>query len=173
MTQESLSLILRPSKSSAIWLLIGCALFVVGGIWMAQEKGWIGYLSAGLFALGIPIGIIQLLPGSTYLCINEDRLSFANLFRVTHIPWNVIDHFFVVSMNQTGMTVHKIVGFNFVPSYDRASVGRQISSAIAQCEGALPSTYGSKSEELTDMLNRHLSEFTQKTGEQTNERESE
>ena len=138
---------------------------------MAQEKGWIGYLCAGFFALGIPVAIVQMLPGSSYLRITDDGLSFASMFRVTNVPWNVIDHFFVVSMKQTGMTVHKMVGFNFVPSYDRAKTGRRISSAIAQCEGALPDTYGKKAEELADILNRCLSEFTQKAGEQADELE--
>ena len=165
MNQETTSLILRPKKSSAIWLLIVCILFVAGSIWMAQEKRWIGYLCAGFFALGIPISIAQLIPGSTYLQITDNGLSFANMFRITNIPWNVIDHFFVVSMKRTGVTVHKMVGFNFVSSYDHAKTSRRVSTAIAKCEGALPDTYGKTAEELVDMLNRCLLEFTQKGGE--------
>jgi hypothetical protein len=153
------ALTLRPGKSSAIWLLLVCGLSVVGGVWVGQEKGWVGYLCAALFALGIPVALVQLLPGSTYLRISEDGLSFANLFRVTTIPWNVIDQFFVVSAKQMGMTVHKMVGFNYVPTYDRSRTARCVSSAIAQCEGALPDTYGKKAEELVDMLNRCLAEF--------------
>ena len=59
------------------------------------------------------------MPGSTYLRISDDGLSFANMFRVTKMPWDVIDHFFVVSLRQPGVTVRKMVRFNFVPSYDR------------------------------------------------------
>ena len=164
-TQQKPHLILRPKKSSAIWLLLGCSLFVAAGLWMAQEKGWIGYLCAGFFALGIPVAIVQLLPGSTYLEIDEDGLSFANMFRVTKIPWNIVDEFFVVSLKQTGVTVHKMVAFNFIPSYDRSQIGRQISTAIAGCEGALPDTYGVKAEELAQSLNRCLARFHERLGE--------
>jgi hypothetical protein len=152
-------LILRPKKTSAIAMLLGCGLFVAAGVWMAQEKGWVGYLCAGFFALGIPVAIVELLPGSTYLQIAENGLSFAHMFRVITIPWNVIDQFFVVSMKRTGFTVHKMVAFNFVPSFDRSHFVRRITSVIAQCEGALPDTYGQKAEELAEMLNQCLAQF--------------
>jgi hypothetical protein len=170
-TEDKPHLILRPKKSPAIWLLLGCGTFVAGGLWMAQENGWIGYLCAGFFALGIPVAVVQLLPGSTYLRIADDGLSFANMFRVTTIPWNVIDQFFVVGVKQTGMTVHKMVAFNFVPSYDRARLGRRVNSAIAKCEGALPDTCGQKAEELAEILNRCLAQFKEGHGEQSGEPE--
>ncbi len=147
-------LVLRPKKAPAIWLLFGCAMFVAVGIWMAQEEGWIGYVFAGFFALGIPVAIMKLLPGTTYLEIDEDRLSFASMYRVTTIPWNVIDGFFVISIRR-----YKMVALNFVPSYDRSRIGRRISSAIVACEAALPDTYGRKAEELADFLNRCLVQF--------------
>lgn len=171
MTEDKPYLILRPKKTRAIWLLLGCGMFVAGGLWMAQDKGWIGYLCAGFFALGIPVAVVQLLPGSTYLRIADDGLSFANMFRITTIPWNVIDQFFVVTLKQTGMAVHKLVAFNFVPSYDRARLGRRISSAIAKCEGALPDTYGQKAEDLAEILNRCLGQFKERHGEQSGEPE--
>ena len=171
MTEEADSLVLRPKRSSAVWLLLVCAMFVACGVWMAQEKGWIGYLCAGFFAIGIPVALVQLLPGSTYLRLEDDGLSFANMFRVTKIPWNTVDQFFVVTMKQTGATVHKMVGLNFVPSYDGARIGRRISSAIAQCECALPDTYGRKAEELADILNACLESSRRRHGEPSEEPE--
>ncbi len=141
-------------------------MFVIVGIWLAQDTGWIGYLCAGFFALGVPVAIIQLLPGSSYLRIADDGLSFANLYRETNIPWSAIDHFSVVTIKQTGITVNKMVGFNFVPTYEPAKIGRRISTAIAQCEGALPDTYGLTAEELADLLNERLAEYNRSTDEQ-------
>ena len=115
---------------------------------------------------------MQLLPGSTYLEIDEEGMSFAKMYRVTTIPWTVVDEFFVVALKQTGMTVHKMVAFNFVPSYDRSRIGRQISTAIAGCEGALPNTYGRTAEELTDVLNRCLARFHEQLDEQCYEQKS-
>jgi hypothetical protein len=165
MIPGSNSLTFHPKKSSAIWLLLVCLILVAVGVLMAQEKGWGGYLFAAFFALGIPVGIVQLLPGSRYLHISEDGLSFASMFRVTTIPWDMIDRFFVVSL--TGMAVNKMVGFNFVPSYGRSQIGRRINFAIAQCEGVLPELYGEKAEELAATLNTWLDSFSQRHGEQS------
>lgn len=158
-------LILRPKCSQAIWLLLGCGAFAALSFWMAREKGWIGYASGAFFTLCTLVAAVQLLPGSTSLELMDDGLSFSNMFRVTTIPWSVIDQFLVVRLKQTGLTVRKMVGFNFTPSYDRARLGRRVSSEFAKCEGALPDTYGQSAEALADLLNRYLAEFKEKRGE--------
>ena len=155
---------LRPSKVSSILLLLVCSLFVVLGIWMAQTEGWIGYLCAALFALGMPIFIIKLLPGSTYLRIRDHGIIYCSLFRETVIPWDVIDEFFVITIRQNGLAVYKMVGFNYAPSYNRPQIGHRLSSSIANCEGALPDTYGKKAEDLAELLNACLHEFKRAHG---------
>jgi hypothetical protein len=159
MNFDTNELILRPKKSSAIWLLMVSGLFVVGGLFVGPRIGWMGYLCAGLFGLGMVTAVIQLLPGSAYLRVAADGLSFASLYRVTTIRWSDIDQFFVVSIRNMGITVRKMVGFNYVESYDRSRFGRALSSALADCEGGLPDLYGKKAEELVELLNRCLEEF--------------
>ena len=72
------------------------------------------------------------------------------------MPWSVFDEFFVITLRQTGLKVHEMVGFNFAPTYDRAKLGRTVAKALSQCEGALPDTYGKKAEELAAILNAQL-----------------
>ncbi len=152
-------MILYPKRRSAVfYLLIGIG-FVVLGLWMAESEGWIGYACAGFFALCIPVGVVQLLPSSTYLEIKPEGFTICSMFRKTSVQWDVVDEFFVVTMKQTGMTVHKMVGFNYVPSYDRSRIGRRVGKAIAKCEGALPDTFGMKAEELAELLNSKLAAF--------------
>ena len=112
---------------------------------------------------------MQLLTGSTYLRLAEDGLSLTSLFCVYKIPWNVIDRFFVVELKRIG--VRKVVGFNFVQSYDRDHQARRISLAIAQCEGTLPDTYSQKPEELAEILNSRLAQFKAGNGEQSGQPE--
>jgi len=49
-----------------------------------------------------------------------------------------------------------MVGFNFVPTYDRGRTARAVAKALGKCEGALPNTYGRKAEELARVLNAQL-----------------
>lgn len=165
MSEDKHRLILRPKKSTAMWLLLCCSVFVVCGVWIAIEKSWIGYLCAGFFAMGIPVAVIQMIPGSTSLEIVDEGLSITNLFRVTMLPWHDVDHFFVVSLKQSGMTVSKRVGFNYLPSDNHYHVSRQVATAIAGCEGTLPDTYGVPAEELAAILNQCLAEFRKRLNE--------
>ena len=156
-------LTLYPRKSRALWLLLACSAFVTIGIWVGLSGEWPGYLGAAFFGLGIPAAVIQLLPGSTFLLINSEGITFANMFRKTSLPWSILDEFFVVTLRQTGVKIHEMVGFNFVPTYDRARLGRAFLKVLGKCEGALPDTYGKKAEELAALLNARLQAATPRT----------
>ena len=133
---------------------------------MGLTKSWVGFLIAGFFSLGLPVAIIELIPGSTYLHVDQSGFTLSNLFRRITVPWSVVDEFFVVTLKLTGMKVHEMVGFNFVPSYDRAELGRRIAEIIGKCEGALPDTYGKKAEELAEFMNECLARAKSTGGEQ-------
>ncbi|MGF1524948.1 MAG: hypothetical protein ACFBSF_21690 [Leptolyngbyaceae cyanobacterium] len=150
---------LRPKRFSALWLLLLSSLFVTIGISMGVTDSWVGYLIAALFSLGILVGIIQLFPNSTYLRISHEGITSCSLFRETMIPWDDVDEFCVIVMRQNGLPIRKMVGFNYSPTYQRSRMGRQVASAIAGCEGALPDTYGKKAEDLAALLNTCLHEF--------------
>ena len=147
---------LYPKQSQAIGLFFLCAIFVAIGIWMGVTGEWIGYLIAGFFGLGVVIFIVQLIPGSAYLRLDFEGFIFCSLYRRTTLPWSAIDGFHVVVMRQTGMKVHELVGFNFLPSYDRSQVAWQISNVVAEYEGGLPNTYGKSAGELARLMNEHL-----------------
>ncbi|MEL6382982.1 MAG: hypothetical protein AAFQ89_11010 [Cyanobacteria bacterium J06626_18] len=153
---------LRPKAFSAFWLLLLSSLFVTIGIWMGVTDSWVGYLIAAFFALGILVGIVQLLPNSTYLRISHEGITCCNMFRETVIPLDDVDEFFVVVMRQNGLPIRRMVGFNYAPTYARSRMGHQVASAIAGCEGALPDTYGKKAEDLAALLNDCLHEFRTK-----------
>jgi hypothetical protein len=158
------TLILYPKKSSAVLLLLVCFAFVIIGIYIGTKEGWKGYLCAAFFTLGIPISIIQLMPGSTYLQLDQSGFTFCNMFRKTTISWSVVDKFFVVNLHKSGVKIHSMVGLNFIPSYDRSKLGRRISKGLADCEGSLPDTYGEKAEVLADLMNTCLRKARTNTG---------
>ncbi len=166
MKHDPKTMMMYPKKSSAIWLLIGGIAFTAIGIWMGSSKGWIGYLIASFFSLCIPIAVIQLIPGSTFLKLDSNGFTICNLFRKTFVPWSAVQEFFVITMRQTGVNVHEMVGFNFIPSYDKAKIARNIAYAIGEAEGGLPDTYGRKAGELAEIMNSWLIRDRETGGEQ-------
>jgi hypothetical protein len=149
---------LYPKRSSAIWLLVACTAFVATGVWMGRSGNSIGWICAAFFGLGIPVAVIQLIPGSTFLHVDSNGITYSNLFRKTSLSWSIFQEFFVVTMRQSGLKVHEMVGFNYVSTYDRSRAARALATAISGCEGALPDTYGMKAEELAKLLNARLHE---------------
>ena len=101
--------------------------------------------------------MIRLIPGSTYLHVDQTGFTFCNLFRKTTLPWSAVEEFFVVTLKQEpGMKVHEMVGYNFVPGYEGSRIGRRFSQLIGECEGALPDKYGMKADELAEFMNDWL-----------------
>lgn len=154
---------LYPNRSKAIWMLLLAVAFVACGIFIGIEGDPYGYLVAAFFGLGIPVFLIQMLPDSAFLTIDEKGIVGANLFQKFSFAWSDIDEFFVVRMQTHGISVHEMVGFNFVSTYDRARVARTLTKVTARCEGALPDTYGMKAADLAHLLNMRLRQAKSET----------
>jgi len=148
-----------PKKSTAVLMLLICGAFVGIGIGLGLTSDWFGFLSTAFFALCIPIAIIQMLPGSAFLEVDESGMTFTHWYRKTHIPWNIVDHFSVIVTTHNGLTTNEMVGITFIASYDRARLARRVTKAMMHCEGALPDTYGKKACDLADYLNLRLAEY--------------
>lgn len=152
----STPLLLVPKRSSVVGLLLLCAAFVAGGLWLGLRGEPFGFVCAGFFGLGVLAALVQLVPGSCFLRVDDTGITFASLFRRNAVPWSDIDEFCVVVTRSTGIRVCETVGFNLAPTYDRATLGRRFSRAVAGCEGALPDTYGMKAVELAALLGSRL-----------------
>ncbi|MHC4742125.1 MAG: hypothetical protein ACYS8Z_09450 [Planctomycetota bacterium] len=149
------SVILRPKKSRLLLLMLVSAVFVAGGIWMGRDGSWIGYVCAGFFTLGILVSIVELFWG-THVTLDRTGLAICAPVRKSHYAWDDIEEFLVVEIKQAGLPVHKMVGFNFVETYDRSRRSRAVAKAIGGCEGALPDTFGYRPEQLAALLNECL-----------------
>ncbi|MEQ8763675.1 MAG: hypothetical protein RL885_07105 [Planctomycetota bacterium] len=158
MTSEAplLPLKLRPRAWTAILLLVTSGVFVATGLWLGFTGKTPGFLVAAFFGIGVGVAIVQLMPESTWLHITEEGLTYRQLFKEHHVPWEAVEVFYPVTMRQSGLPIRKMVGFDFRPSYDRSRLGRRVASMVAGCEAALPSNYGMKCRALVDLLNEHL-----------------
>jgi hypothetical protein len=90
MTHDVPSVTLYPSRLSAVGLLLMTAALTAAGIWMGLSGRWIGSLIGGFFALGIPIAVLQLIRGSTYLHVDQTGFTFSTSFRKSTILWSVV-----------------------------------------------------------------------------------
>lgn len=153
---------MRPGKLRSILLLLGCLIFVVAGVFMGQSGKWIGWLCAAFFGLGIPLAIIQLIPGSSYLEVRSDGFEICHIFRKRFVPWSMVDKFHIIDVTPMSWSKTKRVGFDLVHSNGRASIGQELSKTLAGSEDMLPDNYGKKAEDLVEIMNASLKKAREK-----------
>jgi hypothetical protein len=160
------SITLYPKKWPTICGLINCILFVALFVCVGMADAS-AFLAAGLFAVGMMFYIFRLLPGSTYLQMNQRSLTMGSFYRKTTIPWNIIDQFVLVPQIPLQFNFQKRVGFNYIKSYDRCRRARIFASALGQCEGILFENYGKKPQVLASLLNEYHERAKKESGEPT------
>ena len=139
---------LYPSKmKTGIYLLLSLG-FVAAGIWMVLNHEPLGWLAVGFFGICALAFIITLIPGSSYLKLDEAGFEIRTLFRKESYRWEDIERF---GWGKIGR--NKMVVLNFKPGYQGQALGRKVGRAVTGVEGALPDTYGKSPEELAEMMN--------------------
>ena len=138
--------------------MLGCVVFVVGGMFLGYKGDPEGYLSAAFFGLGLLIFGLQLYPGATYLLLEENGFTCCTLFRARSFRWEQVQGFGVIRIGR----FHG-VGWNFTPDYQTSHRRRELSAkskALSSYEAHLQNDYGMGPEELAGMLNGILHEWT-------------
>ena len=126
---------------------------------MIRDGHTAGWFVAGFFSLGIPVFLIQLLPKSSFLTVDEDGIEFASLFRKGRLKWSEISEFGIYSRESIG--IGKTVGFNYSPSFERSRKMRAVTKSLLGFEAALPDTYGLPAAELASLLTSYHVERVQ------------
>jgi hypothetical protein len=99
----SLPLRLHPSRLKTLGLLIVAVAFVLGGLFISEARPTLGYLCAGFYGLAIPVFLLQLIPGKTYLELSTDGFVMASLFKHHTERWNDIAEMRVSSVRGNKM----------------------------------------------------------------------
>lgn len=144
---QNLPIILKPSKIKTIILTVISAGFVGLGISLLEKNMLIGILNIVFFGICLLIFIINLIPNSAYLKIDERGIEMKNLFRVTFIPWQAVSGFRTKSI-----FINKMVVFDL----DQKLLE---SVNMKSKTGAFPDTYGMSAKKLADLLNGYKSEL--------------
>jgi hypothetical protein len=141
-------LVLHASKTKGLAFLALSVVLCAAGVWMVQSGRPLGWFPAVVFALGIPVFGINLLPSASKLTLTAEGFTLASLFRTQAItPWNHVLKFFpaVVGSNRT-------VGWDYVEAHRPAGRAPALSKSLSGCEAALPDTYGMSAQQLVYLM---------------------
>lgn len=139
---------LVPGRGKLFVLLLVCSGFVATGLWLADKEPLMGYLTAGFFALGIPVFVLNMLPGVAYLVLDREGFTFASLFRKHTVRWADVAAFCIWRAGG-----NRMVGWQYAPDYKPQAAGRAFARALTGVQGGLPDTYGMKAEKLAALMN--------------------
>jgi len=128
-------------------LFFVCVLFVTIGILMVRDGQPMGYFVGGVFALGVPVAMLQFHPKAAYLHLTPEGFTFCSLFRPHTVLWTHVREFAIISIGP-----NRMVAWNFTPDYPATGRTAALSKSLSGYEAALPDTYGMKAQELVGLL---------------------
>lgn len=144
---QHLPLILRPGKIKNIILILISIGFISLGISLLEKNMLIAVLNIFFFGICLIIFIINMIPNSSYLKIDEKGIEMKNLFRTTFIPWQAVSGF-----KTKFIFVNKLVTFTI----DEKLLEN---SKMKGKTGAFPDTYGMSAQKLAALLNEYKLKF--------------
>jgi hypothetical protein len=142
MTPESL--VLRPSRFRSWALVLGSAVFVVGGVFMSRDGERIGLWIAGFFALCLLVGVVNALPSASELRLDRRGFVVRTLFRSRTYRWADVACFDVHSLSGTTLVTLTL--------HNRPHTSAARSLLVGNFDGALPDTYGQSAVALAALL---------------------
>ncbi|WP_449388454.1 STM3941 family protein [Chryseobacterium lineare] len=143
---QNLPLILKPGKVKSIVLLIISIGFVILGISLLDKSKLIAILNIVFFGMCFMVFLLNLIPGSSYIKIDEKGIEMKNLFRITFIPWQAVNTF-----KTKWVVFNKLVVFDL----NKTLVGNNMKLR----QGGFPDTYGMSAAKLAQLLNEYKSKF--------------
>lgn len=148
-TVQSLPVTYRTRPLKMAFLTLGAGAFVAGGWWLLPREPFVAYASIVFFGLCALVGLVSLLPNSSYLTLTEQGFLFASLFRKHFVAWSSVQQFVPVRIQS-----HRMVGWTYSAGFQKSKRLRRVNTAIAGVEAALPDTYGMSVEQLAGLMNQ-------------------
>jgi hypothetical protein len=135
-----------PSRGKWLLVLLGSIGFTAISVAMIRDGDVHGWLVA-IFALGIPIAGIMLLPGAGGLVLDSDGFDVTSLYRIHRWRWTDTSGFMVATLPPRGQ---KMVVYDSRAA--KPGVLAEYSTKLTGRNSGLPDTYGLKPEALAELL---------------------
>jgi hypothetical protein len=141
--------VIRPHKwATLVLFLLNFTLFTLGVCTILNDNpvGWLLAVPCGIFAL---IGVCLLLPGCSFLELNEEGFTLCSMFRRESYRWDDVARFGVVLVGSRPK-----VAFHYAATSSTLSPeGAAIAMQLGGYEAAMPTTFGLDPEDLAVLLN--------------------
>jgi hypothetical protein len=151
----------RASRGKGLFVVIASWCFVGLGFWLITqgERLW-GWITAGFFVLGIPVGLIMLLsPNAMYLRLDREGFEMGSFVRKVRIKWTDVAGFEMRRMHH-----NKMIAIIYAPHYEEQKVGRAVSSTLSGMEGAIANNYDAPLDEIAKTLDEWRERYGKKSG---------
>ncbi|TCI85007.1 STM3941 family protein [Tenacibaculum sp. M341] len=145
--------IFKPNKKQNIILMLVCLIFIIGGVFMiksGEPKGWFVAIS---FGLGIIVSIVQLYPNASYLKLTEEGFEVKSMFRASFTKWADIK-----DLRKGSLNGNKMIFFDYTDEHKKWKQGKKVAKFLSGKEGAIPSSYNIKTDDLLALMLTYKSE---------------
>ena len=145
---KALPITMRPTLRSKLPLLLGCGIFVAFGVWLYDGQPFFGALMLLLFGIGFIVGLVAVIPKSSYLLLTTEGFTFVSFFRRHFVPWECVESFRPIKLG-----LNTMVGWNYAAEYKLFGSYAPANLRLAGAEAALPDRYGMSTEQLCALMN--------------------
>ena len=139
--------VFKPTIGNTLFLFVASVGFVAVGIWMIVSGEPLGWL-AMFFAFGIPMSILRLLPGASYLKFDQEGFTWRECYRGGTYCWS--DVTYIATVRVAGQ---EMVGFNLSENASVGKVGvRRLNVAICGAEFGFIACYGMTADQMGELM---------------------
>jgi len=121
---------------------------------MASERPVLGWLCAGLFALGIPASLIMLFTNSVYLKLDREGFEMGSPLKKSRTSWRDVESFELAAIGGA-----KMIAIHYREGYDQQRIARTIAAAAGGIQGAVANNYSASLPELLQTLREWHSRY--------------
>jgi hypothetical protein len=137
---------LVPSRRKWWNLTSSAGFFTILGLSFSFRGDTVAILATTLFGICTVMGVITLLPGASFLRLDENGFDITRFFRKQIFRWSEVSDFGVWTFRGKGLVVFKA-------EKSRLNISEKINAALAGGRnGYLPDTYGSTAEDLVQLM---------------------
>jgi len=130
------TLTFNASRTRAALLFIGSAAFVALGVFIADSKPLLGWSGVLFFGLGMPIAVVMLLPGASYLRLDADGFETCALYRRHKTGWSDVARFDMGTLQG-----REVIAITYSGHYVKQAFARKMARDLTGTEGAIENQY--------------------------------